>query len=116
LGLTNDYLTDLLIKKLPADTLEQPYFQQFLTTYATQLDSKTFDFLLKHKDIPIYNNKIKKMIQQNLEWAADTEDLDLLSTVLKANSLVNPTTKDAENTRLQNLYKEKVKQKKRKNE
>lgn len=116
LGLTNDYLTDLLIKKLPADTLEQPYFQQFLTTYATQLDSKTFDFLLKHKDIPIYNNKIKKMIQQNLEWAADTEDLDLLSTVLKANSLVNPTTKDAENTRLQNLYKEKLKQKKRKNE
>jgi thiol-disulfide isomerase/thioredoxin len=114
LGLSNDFLTDLLIEKLPADTLKQPYFQQFLTTYATQVDSKTFKFFLSHKDVPIYANKMKKMIQQNLEWAAETEDLDLLSKVLKANVLVvnNPSVKEAENERLMNLYKEKVKQKK----
>jgi hypothetical protein len=85
-----------------------------LTTYASELDSKTFSFLLSHRETPIYERKLKKLITQNLDWAIEEEDKTLLENVIKANALVisDSATKQAEKERLQNLYKEKVKQKK----
>jgi thiol-disulfide isomerase/thioredoxin len=114
LGIPNDQLIDALITKLPEDTLKQPFFQQLLTTYASELDSKTFSFLLSHRETPIYERKLKKLITQNLDWAIEEEDKTLLENVIKANALIisDSATKQAEKERLQNLYKEKVKQKK----
>jgi thiol-disulfide isomerase/thioredoxin len=114
LGISNDLLTDALITKLPEDTLKQPFFQQLLTTYASELDSKTFSFFLNHRETPIYERKIQKLILQNLDWAVDAEDKALLAKVIKVNALIvnNTSLKEADDERLQNLYKEKLKQKK----
>ncbi len=101
LGLNTEKITDALITEVPFDSLSLAY-QQFITTYAFNLESTTFDFMLAHKEVPIFLNRLQLLIPFNLSTAVKYKDKDLLRKILKANTLIinNPSLSEESNEQL----------------
>ena len=91
LGLSNEIVTDAMVKDLPIDTLMNPTYQQLLYQFSSALEGKTFDFFLKHKDMMIIEGKLKTLITQNFNYAIRDKDKNLLARVLKANTRIIDT-------------------------
>ena len=87
LGLDSEKITDALVTEVPFDSLSLAY-QQFIVTYAFDLESTTFDFMLAHKDNPMFLNRLKLLIPFNLSTAIKYKDKNLLHKILKANTLI----------------------------
>ncbi len=112
LGMSTENLTDFVVSNISTDSLNLSHYQQFLTQFAAELEGSTFDFFLKNKAQPIYANKLKKLVSQNIALAAEQKDKNLLARVLKANTRIinDPSVSEVENKRLEALYDEKTKQ------
>ena len=101
LGLDTEKITDALVTEVPFDSLSLAY-QQFIITYVFDLESTTFDFMLAHKDIPIFLNRLQLLIPFNLSTAVKYKDKNLLRKILKANTLIinDPSLSEESNEQL----------------
>jgi thioredoxin-related protein len=111
LGMTTESLTDDIVKNMPLDSLQQIHYQQFINTYATQPDGKTFDFILAHRDFTLFGNKLKLLVKKNFDLAIKTKDRNLLKRVLKANSKIenDSSVSSEKNVQLTKEFDEKIK-------
>jgi thioredoxin-related protein len=109
LGMTTEPLTDDLVKNMPLDSLQQIHYQQFINAYFNELDGKTFDFILAHRDFILFENKLKLLVKKNFELALLRKDKKLFKKVLKANSkiITDPTIAEAQNKELTLKFEEK---------
>jgi thiol-disulfide isomerase/thioredoxin len=88
LGMNTEYLTDDLVKNMPVDSLQQIHYQQFISAYTNEIEGKTFDFILAHRDFTLFENKLKLLVKKNFELAFTNKDKKLFKKVLKANSKI----------------------------
>ena len=102
LGMSNEALTDDLVKTLPLDSLQLIQYQQFINTFSSDVDSKTFDFILNHRNLLLFEIKLKLLIQKNFNLAVNKKDKNLLKKVLKANAKIlnDPSVSDEKNAQL----------------
>ena len=110
LGLSNDAVTDALVKDMPLDTLMKIEYQQFLYQYFNALEGKTFDFILKHQDQPMLDAKLKSLILINVNQAIKDKDKNLLAKALTANTRIinDPSVSEESNAFWTLKYHEKV--------
>jgi thioredoxin-related protein len=102
LGMSTESLTDDLVKNMPLDSLQQIHYQQFINIYSNELDGKTFEFILAHRDFTLFENKLKLLVKKNFELALAKKDKKLLKKVLKANSkiITDPSLAEEKNKEL----------------
>ena len=99
LGMNNQIVTEAIIKDVPLETVKQIEFQQLVCANSFDLEGKTFDFILKHRDWTLFENKLKTLIAFNFKKAIKAKDKSLLKKILKANTkiITNPLTAAAAN-------------------
>jgi thioredoxin-related protein len=114
LKMSNEPLIDDFIKNTPLDSFQLTDYQQFIYGYATQLDSKTFDFILKNRALPMFNLKLEQLIVVNLNIAIQHKDKNLLKRIFKANERIinDPSVSAERNEQLALKYYEKTNAKK----
>ena len=110
LKMSNEPLTDDFVKNMPLDSFKLIDYQQFIYGYATQLDSKTFDFILKNREMPVFNLKLEQLIILNLNVAIQHKDKNLLKRIFKANERIinDPSVSAEKNEQLTLKYYEKT--------
>jgi hypothetical protein len=108
LGMSTEPLTENIVKNMPLDSLQLIHYQQFISAYANELDGKTFDFILAHRDFTLFENKLKLLVKKNFELAMLRKDKKLLKRVLKANEkiIVDPTVAGVKNKELTLKFEE----------
>lgn len=110
LGISNESLTDAVVRNLPLDSLKEVHFQQFISNFSTEPDGKTFDFILKNRDFLLFENKLTLLVQKNFNVAVQNKDKNLLKRVLKANEKIikDPSVSEEKNAQLMVKYYEKT--------
>ncbi len=111
LGISNEIITDAIITDLPKDSLAAMHFKQFIMTYSHDLDSKTFDYILKNRNEPIYEVKLKNLLQVQILEAAAAKDKNYLKRILNANARIetDPSVLEERNAELTLEYYRKSK-------
>ena len=110
LRMSNEIVTNEVIKNMPLDSLQQIHYQQFINSYAEEPDGKTFDFILKNRTFTLFENKLKLLVQKNFDLAVINKDKNLLKRVLKANSKIinDPSVSEEKNKALTLKFNEKT--------
>jgi thiol-disulfide isomerase/thioredoxin len=110
LGMSNEVMTDALIKSLPLDSLQQLHYQQFITTYANAPDGTTFEFILKNRQLLLFEHKLKSIVQKNVNLAIQKKDKNLLKRALEANASIlnSPAVSDEKNAQMTLKYNEEI--------
>ena len=102
LGMNNQIVTEAIVKDVPLETVKQIEFQQLLCANTFDLEGKTFDFIIKHRDWALFENKLKTLIAFNFKKAIKAKDKSLFKKILKANAkiITNPLTAAAANDKM----------------
>ena len=110
LGLSNDAITDVIIKDMPLDTLLKLEYQQYIYQFSHAIQGKTFEFIFNHQDQPMFKAKLKTLIHTNVNIAIKEKDKNYLSKVLAVNTRIinNPSVSEESNAYWTLKYHEKV--------
>ncbi len=88
LGMNNQIVTEAIVEDVPLETVKQIEFQQLLCANSFDIEGKTFDFIIKHRDWTLFENKLKTLIAFNFKKAVKAKDKSLLKKILKANAKI----------------------------